>query len=254
MLQEFIAGQVSAFLLIFMRFGMALMVMPGIGDGFVSPQIRLSFALGMSFVLTPFLAQSLPVLPTQGFAMLILLLSEAFIGLFIGTVMRLMMSALDTTGTVISIQAGFANAQVFNPVTATQGSLAGSLFTILGVTLLFVTNMHHYMLAAVVDSYHAFPATGHFMDAQDAYQTIARIVTLAFKIGVQISMPFLVVGLMVQIGLGVLGRLMPQIQIFFLAMPVQIWLSLVVLTMMLSAGLLFWINGFENAVSGALGP
>jgi flagellar biosynthesis protein FliR len=254
LLQDLIVGHVFAFLLIFMRLGMALMIMPGVGDAFVSPQVRLSFALAMSFVLTPFLASVLPAMPVQSAAIVMLLLSEGFIGLFMGTIMRIMMGALDIAGMVMSIQAGFSNALVFNPMTATQGSLLGALYSLLGVTLLFITNMHHYMLASVVDSYQVFPATGSFIDIESATEVIKRTVTLSFRIGVGLAIPFLIVGTLVQVGFGLLGRLMPQVQIFFLALPVQILLSLVILTMVLSAGILYWLNGFESALSGAFTP
>ncbi|MBI1214330.1 MAG: flagellar biosynthetic protein FliR [Alphaproteobacteria bacterium] len=250
-LQDIITGEVSAFLLIFMRFGVALMIMPGIGEMFVSPQIRLNFAIALSFVLTPFLAHSLPPLPGDAVPMVELLLSEAFIGFFIGTVMRILVSALDTAGMIISIQAGYSNAQVFNPVTSTQGSLVGSLYSTLGVTLLFVTNMDHYMLASVVESYRIFPSTGSLIDVESAYHVILNVVSIAFKTGVQLAMPFLLVGLLLQIALGVMGRLMPQIQIFFLAMPVQIFISLVIMTMVISAGMLYWLDNFQSVLAGA---
>lgn len=252
LLQDIVIGHVFAFMLIFMRLGMALMIMPGIGDSFVSPQVRLHFALGMSFVLTPFLATNLPPIPKESVEMITLLLSEAFIGVFIGTVMRIMINALDTAGSVISIQAGFSNALVFNPATASQGSIVGALYSVTGVTLLFVTNMHHYMLASVVDSYAVFPASGTLIDIASVYEVIAQTVNTAFKLGVQLAMPFLIVGTLVQVGFGLLGRLMPQVQIFFLALPVQILLSLVLLTMVMSAGLLYWLGVFESAVSGAI--
>src|SRR5690606_22832704 len=125
----------------FMRFGMALMIMPGIGDSFVSPTVRLLFALAFSFVLTPFMAAYLPPVPQAGTALFILLLAEAAIGIFIGTIMRVLISALDTAGGIISIQAGFSAATIFNPMTATQGSVMGALYSMLGVALLLVSNM-----------------------------------------------------------------------------------------------------------------
>jgi flagellar biosynthetic protein FliR len=253
-LQDIIGTEVSAFLLIFMRLGVALMIMPGIGEMFVSPQIRLNFALALSFVLTPFLAHNLPPLPSDAVPMVELLLSEAFVGFFIGTVMRIFVSALDTAGMLISIQAGYSNAQIFNPVTSTQGSLVGSLYSTLGVTLLFVTNLDHYMLASVVESYTVFPGTGHLIDARSAYEVILHIVSLSFETGVQLAMPFLLVGLLLQIGLGVLGRLMPQVQIFFLAMPMQIFISLVILSMVISVGMLYWLNNFQGVLGGAFSP
>lgn len=254
LLNELVAGHVMAFLLVFMRTGMALMIMPGIGDSFVSPQIRLHFALVFSLVLMPFLAPNLPPLPAQTPDLIALLVSEAFIGIFIGTVMRIMITALDTAGAVVSIQSAFSHAMVFNPGTASQGSLIGALYSITGITMIFVTNMHHYMIASVIDSYQLFPALLKAPDVQPMLEVVARTVSAAFRIGVQLAIPFLVVGTVVQVGFGLLGRLMPQIQIYFLALPVQILLSLVILTMVLSAGMLYWLESFDSLVNGALNP
>lgn len=254
MLHEIVTTNIFAFLLIFMRLGVALMVMPGIGDSFVTPQIRLLFALSMSFILTPVLAMNLPAVPVQSLPFFSLLITEAFVGMFIGTVMRIMISALDTAGMIVSIQAGFSNAMIFNPLTGTQGSILGSVYSMTGVVLLFVSNLHHYMLASVVDSYTLFPATGHLPDMEGLSQAITLIVSLAFKVGVQMAIPFIVVGLIVQIGFGLLGKLMPQVQIFFLAMPAQILLSLIMITMALSTGILFWLNSFETIVTNAVAP
>jgi len=71
---------------------------------------------------------------------------------------------------------------------------------------------------------------------------------------VQISVPFLVVGTLVQMGFGVLGRLMPQLQVFFLAMQLQIFLSLLMLVLTLSAGVVYWLDGYEIMLSQSLAP
>ncbi len=67
LLNDIIAGHVFTFLLIFTRFGTALMIMPGVGDTFVSPNIRLLFAIALSFVVTPFLAPHIPTIPGSAF-------------------------------------------------------------------------------------------------------------------------------------------------------------------------------------------
>jgi flagellar biosynthesis protein FliR len=253
-LQELIVGNVFAFLLIFMRFGTALMIMPGIGDSFVSPTIRLFFALSLSFVLTPFLSTHLPVMPSATGMMLALLVTEALIGIFIGTVMRILVSALDTAGSIVSMQTGLSNAILFNPATESQGSIISAIYSSLGVTLLLVTDMHHQMLGTVVDSYRLFPATGSLPDTGSMTQVITHMVLIAFKVGVQLTIPFIVVGMLMQIGFGVLGRLIPQIQVFFLAMPLQIFLGFVILIMTLSAGVMYWLRGYETVLIETLSP
>lgn len=253
-LNELIVANVVTFMMIFARLGVALLIMPGIGDSFVSPQIRIHFALAVSFVLTPFLSPSIPDISIGSGHFVLLIVSESFIGMFIGIVMRIAISALDTAGMIVATQAGFANAQLFNPVTATQGSLTGALYSVLGITILLLTNMHHYMLTALVNSYQAFPVNGSFIDLNSVTEVITRTVASAFKVGVEIAIPFLIVGTLLQIGFGLLGRLMPQVQIFFLALPVQILLSLIMLAMVLSAGMLFWLNNFESTVAQSILP
>lgn len=244
LLQQIITGNTYVFLIIFMRLGSALMVMPGVGDSFVSPQIRLLFALALSCALTPVLAHRLPAMPADLLGMMMLLIGEFAIGVFIGSVMRILMSALDTAGLIVSMQTGFANAMIFNPVTSTQGSIVGAIYSMLGVTLLMVTDMHHYMLATVTESYALFPAALHMMPMDDVFEIIVRTTSAAFTIGVQMAMPFIVVGTLLQYGIGLINRLMPQIQIFFIAMPLQIAISLALMAITLGVAMMYWLNSF----------
>jgi len=105
-----------------------------------------------------------------------------------------------------------------------------------------------------VDSYQLYPATGVFLDIGTTSGIISKMVTAAFKIGIQIAVPFLVVGTLVQIGFGILGRLMPQLQVFFLAMPLQIFLSLLILLLTISASIMYWLNGYETILYQSLTP
>lgn len=247
LLEEFLTTGVFAFIMIFVRFGTALMIMPGIGDSFVPMNIRLMIALAICLVVTPiiqpFIPTPIPPFPT----MFALILMEFIIGLFIGTISRILMTALDTAGMLISMASGISNAQVFNPAMATQGSLFGAFLSVMGVTMLFVTNLHHLLLMGLVESYHMFPI-GNVPDTGSMAELVTRAVASSFMIGFQIAMPFVVVSLMIYIGMGVLSRLMPQIQVFILAVPLQILLALMVMSMALSAIMLFWLSAYEDGM------
>lgn len=253
-LQDLVVSNIFVFILIFVRFGVAMMIMPGIGDSFVSPTIRLLFAVAISFVLTPFLSSYLPKMPSNTYAFLSLIVSEAFIGIFIGSVMRILISALDTAGTLVSMQSSLSNSTLFNPTTEAQTPILSALYSSIGVTLIFVTDMHHEMIAAAVDSYKVFPATAGFPDFGSVSETIVKTTVLAFKIGAQLAIPFLIVGTLIQVGFGLLGRLMPQVQVFFLAMPVQIFLTFVIMMMVISASAMYWLNGFDTILSQNMIP
>jgi len=244
-LSEFMTQGVFAFILIFVRIGSALTIMPGIGDTLTPQNIRLYIALAISLVLSPLVAQHVPNPVPDTMMLFALIVMEFIIGLFIGTVARCFMLALDTAGMVISISSGLSNAQLFNPALATQGSLIGTVLTMMGLLLLFATNMHHLLFYGLVGSYEMFPI-GTIPDTGSMMQLITEAVAASFLIGFQLSAPFVVVSLMLYIGMGVLSRLMPQVQIFMVAMPLQIVISLILLGMVIPGIALFWETKFED--------
>lgn len=247
-IEEFLVSGVFAFMLIFTRLGTAMMIMPGIGDSFVSKNIRLLMVLGMSFVLTPVIQQFMPEKVPSFPVLFSLIIMEFLIGLFVGTIARIFMIALDVAGMVISSTSGLANAQVFNPTLATQGSITGAFLSMTGVVLLFVTNLHHMLIHGLVESYHMFPVGG-VPDTGSMAQLITRAFSASFLVGFQIAVPFVIVAMLLYIGMGVLSRLMPQVQVFILALPVQIMLSMLTLALVLSAAMLFWITKFEAGMT-----
>ena len=246
-IEEFLVSGVFAFILIFVRMGTALMIMPGIGDSFVPQNIRLYIALSMAFVLMPIVQQHMPspIPPLMGLFALIGM--EFIIGLFIGTVARVLIAALDVAGMIISMTAGLANAQVFNPASASQGSIVGALLSMTGVLFLFVTNLHHLLIHGLVESYHMFPVGG-LPDSGGMAQMVSQAISVSFTVGFQIAAPFVVMAMMIYIGMGVLARLMPQIQVFILALPMQIMVSLITLFFVFSAMMLYWLSRFEQGM------
>ncbi len=247
LLEQFLVQGVFAFMLTFVRIGAAITIMPGVGDTFTPQQIRLYIALGLSLVLSPLVAQHLPD-PVPTTAVLFTLIGMEFVvGIFIGTIARILIVALDTAGMVISMMSGLGSAQVFNPAFSTQGSLIGAMLSVTGVLLLFATNMHHLLFFGLVGSYELFPV-GAVPDSGSMAEMISRAMASSFMVGIQISSPFIVISLLIYIGMGVLTRLMPQIQVFLLALPLQIILSFLTLALTISAGLLFWISRFEDGM------
>ncbi|HEY8191563.1 MAG TPA: flagellar biosynthetic protein FliR [Alphaproteobacteria bacterium] len=247
MLQEFVTTGVFAFILTFARIGAAITIMPGVGDSLTPQNIRLYIALGLSLVLAPFVTKYLPSPVPGAAALLSLVTMEFIIGLFIGTMARIFMIALDTAGMIISMASGLGNAQLFNPGSSTQGSLIGAFLSMTGVTLLFVTDLHHLLFYGLVGSYELFPL-GHVPDSGSMAEMMAEALSSSFMIAIEIAAPFLIISLLLYIGMGVLARLMPQVQVFLLAIPVQITLSLIMLSLVSSAMFLFWLTKFEESM------
>ena len=249
LLQQLVVGQVYAFMLVFVLVVSAMMIMPGVGDTFVPERVRLFFALSFSVVLTPLLMPYLPEFSVAGPAFFALLIGEFIIGIFIGTIARIFMAALDTGGMLISMQSGLSNAQLFNPAFATQGSIMGAFLSITGALLLFVTNMHHMVLSALVDSYQTFPPGMMSADfSGDMADAIAIAITKSFAIGVHMAMPFVIVTTMLYVAMGVLSRLMPQLQVFMLSIPIQITLAFFTFVLCWTAAMMYWLGNYEAGV------
>jgi len=248
MLDRLVPFEVFSVLLVFCRIGGAIVILPGFGETFVSPRIRLLLALLIALVVTPVAEPSLPDMPSQVGPLVLLIGGEILVGVFIGTVARLMIAALATAGTVIAFVSGLASALAFNPLLSDQGTLPSAFLTLLGLLLIFATNMHHLMLRAVFDSYTLF-VPGSAPDSGDMAMYVGRTVADSFTLGIQLAAPFLVISLVFYVMMGLLARLMPQMQVFFVAIPLQILLSFFILSGVLTGMMLWFLTQFSTRLS-----
>ena len=253
MLERLLPVEVFAFLLVFCRIGGAMLIMPGFGETFVSPRIRLMIALVITLVTAPVVVGTLPALPDQVGDLVLLVVGEIFVGVFIATIVRLLTAALATAGTVIAFVSGLASALAFNPLLSDQGSLPSAFLTLLGIILIFATNLHHLMLLAVFDSYSLF-VPGVAPELGDVAMLIGRTVADSFALGLQLAAPFMVVGFIFYVLIGLLARLMPQMQVFFIAIPMQILLGFFVFSIVLSSVMLWFLERFQASLIPFLLP
>ena len=251
MLEELLKADLFAFFLVFTRMGAAMMLLPGFGEVYISPRLRLMIALGIALVVTPLVSPALPSLPASPLELWLLLMGEVLVGLFIGMLARILFAALQTAGMAIAYQAGMANAFVNDPTSASQGALFGAFLGILGVVVIFESGLHYYLLSAVVDSYALF-TPGRMPPLDDYALVTARVFADSFDLAVRIASPFIVIALVFYLGLGLLGRLMPQVQVFFIALPLQIMVGLLVLAITVMAGMTWFLGAFEETVTDLL--
>jgi len=251
-LDKFLSGHVFGFLFIFMRLGAVLMLMPGFGETYVSPRIRLLLALSISFLLLGPMLPSIPAAPADISGLVRILGYELVVGLFFGSLLRLIMSSLETVGFIVALQTGLSNAVILNPALATQSPLPSAFMSIVGVTLVFVTGLDHYLLRSMLATYDVFPPGGVLMPS-DMAQSFTQAVSKSFLVGIELAAPFIVVGLLMFIALGVMQRLLPQVQLFLVMLPVQIWGGLLLIAITISAIMSLWLRYFDQSVGGFLG-
>lgn len=245
---ELVPLEFYKFALVFCRVGAFLFLMPTVGEAYISPRVRLLFALMMTLVVTPVLAGSLPDLPPGFLELAVLVFIEILIGIFLAQIMRILVSTLSTAGTVIAFVTGFSNAMLFNPLISSQGSLHSVLLSMLGSVMILVTDVHHLMLRAAIDSYQLF-TPGMMPVVGDMADTIAKTVAKSFLMGMQLASPFLLLSIMYNVLLGLLARLMPQLQVFFIGLPVQILLGITALALAISGLMIWFLRYYTEAIS-----
>jgi flagellar biosynthesis protein FliR len=227
-------GLAAAFMLAFARIGAMVMLLPGFGESNIPVRVKLAIALMLTLIILPLHRAAYHVDMQSITPLLVLMVHEIVIGIVLGATARVTLSALQVAGSVVAQQLGLGFVTSVDPTQGQQGVLVGNFLTLLGVTLLFATDTHYLVISALNDSYAVF-SPGELMPSGDVAALATRAFAAAFKIGVQLSAPFLVFGLVFNVGLGVLARLMPQMQVYFVGVPLSIIAGFLILALVITA-------------------
>jgi len=234
------------YLLIFARVGTMFMLMPALGESLIPARMRLTMALVITLVLMPLVSDTFVSVPTALFDAIALMFHEIAVGLILGGIARMIMMATQTAGAAIAFQMGLSMAMTADPSQeGVQGVIIGNFLTLLGTALIFALDLHHMVLAAIHDSYMVYPPDMPLMFG-DAAMVAIDAFAAAFTVGVQMAAPFIVFGLVFYLGIGLLSRMMPQLQIFFIAMPANISVGLILLALLTASIMGWYLTHFEE--------
>jgi flagellar biosynthetic protein FliR len=237
----------ATFLLVFARVGTMVMLLPGLGELSVPMRVRLTVALILTAILLP-LHQTAYHIDLKDFAPAVTALGqELLVGAVLGLTARLTISALQVAGSIVAQQLGLGFVTAVDPTQGQQGVIVGNFLSVLGIALIFATDLHHLVIAALNDSYTLFQP-GEIPLLGDVAALLTRTVAAAFRIGVQLSAPFLVFGLLFNLGLGVLSRLMPQMQVYFVGVPLSILLGFLILLLVVGAMMGTFLGSVEDVL------
>jgi|TARA_R110002096_G_scaffold435927_1_gene664314 flagellar biosynthesis protein FliR len=248
---DFLPQEIFGFLLIFTRLGAMTMMLPALGETSVPPRVRLFLSLSISLIIYGLIRTTIPIMPVSPVALGVLLVCEVLVGVMMGLSIRLLVSSLHIAGTVMAMQSGLAMAQAFDPAQGGQSSLVATFMTLLGVTLVFVTDLHHLMISAMYNSYNLFPIGGEIIVGGFA-ELITETVANAFKLGIQMAAPIIVYALVFNAGLGVIARLVPSLQVFFVAIPINITMGFVILAVVIAASMAWYLDKLQASLEAFL--
>ncbi|MEM7652767.1 MAG: flagellar biosynthetic protein FliR [Pseudomonadota bacterium] len=252
-LSDILPATIWQILFVFIRVGAATMMLPGFGEAYVPGRMRIIFSMVLTLLIVPVVLDIIPPLPDNPLELFLIIAGEIAIGVFIGLIAQVLLSTLQTAGTIIAFMMSLANALAFNPATAQQSSTIGSFLGAVGLLLIFMGDLHHLMLAAVVDSYTLF-IPGQMPPVGDFSEIMTRIVAGSFTVALQFSAPWILVGLIFYLGLGLLARLMPQVQIFFVAIPIQLLIGFALFLPVLALMGFTFLSYYQSTLERFLAP
>ena len=246
-LLEALPGWAFAFALVLCRCSAAIMLLPGLGEVEPPPTIRAGLALAITLLLLPAVAPTIPPQPA-GWGGGGMVAGELLVGASLGWLARLPALALSMAGAIASTMMGLSSVVQPDPALGGQSSALARMFGLLAPLLVLSTGLYALPLQALAGSYQLVPP-GAVMPAGPLAEQIQQAVSSSLGLALQLSAPFILAGLVVQVGLGLLARLVPQLQVFTVAVPGQI-LGGVLLVGLLAAPILsVWMDATTAAWS-----
>jgi flagellar biosynthesis protein FliR len=238
-LYDVIQNHAAVFLLLMTRVSGLFVMSPFFGSLNIPVYFRAAIAFMMSLVLYPTVDSLATVhAPASVLAYTLAVCCELFIGWLIGFVAYISFSAIQMAGKMMDMQVGFSIVNVMDPTSGQQMPLIGSFLYNLGLIVFLVTNGHHVLIMALFESFQAIPILGASVHL-GLVNLISDFTAGIFLTGMKVSMPVTFAILLTNVGLGVLARTMPQMNIFVVGIPMQIVVGIFVLSIMLPFYILF---------------
>jgi len=244
---SFLPALAAAYLLIFARIGTMIMLFPALGEVAMSSRIRLTIALALAAIMFPLHRAAYQIDLRSMNAVIMMLSQEMLVGAVLGISVRLAISALQYTGAVVAAQLGLGFVTEIDPTQGQQGVIFGNFLAMLGLVLIFATDLHYLIIGALDDSYTLF-SPGEVPLTGDMAALATKTVAGSFRIGIQLAAPFLVFGVLFNLGLGLLSRMMPQMQVFFVGVPLSIMIGLLILMIVLGAMMANYLGYLSDVI------
>lgn len=247
-----------AFMLVLCRTAAAVMLLPGLGESEPPSVLRAGLAAGVAILLLPGLAASLPAEPASFYRLGGMIATELLAGGLLGWLARLLALSLPMAGQIMSLMTGLSSVLQPDATLGAQSAVIGKLFNMLAPVLVLSTGLYALPLSALAGSYAVFPAGGGAIlagsaGAGDLTEAAVRAVSMSFALALRLAAPFVLVSAIWQLSLGLLSRMVPQIQVYIVSLPGQVLGGLLLLALLGAPILHAWMLAMRDGYSGLPG-
>ena len=230
---DLLQNHAAVFLLLLTRITGIFIISPFFGSQNIPITMRVATAMTIAVVIFPVVDQHTIVeAPASVLSSGLSVLSELFIGWLIGLVSYVALISISMAGKIMDLQVGYAMVQVMDPTSGQQNALIGSFLYNLAVIIFLVTDGHHFLLSGLVESFQMIPITGLNLDT-DIVDLMVDFTNGIFVSGMKVAIPVTFAILLTNVGLGILARTMPQLNIFVVGVPMHLVIGTFVLAMLI---------------------
>lgn len=215
-------------ILILVRISCFVFIAPFYGTNNIPAQAKIGLSLVVSILIFGSVDQS-AVTYTGVFGYAVIVLREGITGLLMGLAANVCNSIILFAGNIIDMDIGLSMAQEFDPMTRSQVTITGNLYQYFVLLLLLATNMHHYLLRALVDSYEVIPVNAQVFDWDSLAGSMVRYMTDMFVIAFRIVLPVFACIMILNCILGIMAKVAPQMNMFAVGMQMKVMVGLTVL-------------------------
>jgi flagellar biosynthetic protein FliR len=242
--------EIYKFLLVFCRVAGAIRFLPAIGESFFPMTVKVAFSLGLSFLIYPLVLSQMPI-SEQPIFLLTCIIKETFIGIFLGLTLKLTFHSMHFAAVFIVTQSGLAFATMYDPSQKEQSTILTTLLNITVIMAIFVSNTHHMFIKTIVESYYIFQPN-LLLNLTDFSQSIINTISSSFVIAFKISAPYFLIHLLLTICNGILSRLMPSFQVFFVMTPLQVLITYIILFLTLNSTIELELDALQQSLFNTL--
>jgi len=214
--------------LIFVRVSTALIASPVFGSKTIPALPKIFLSLVIAYIVYLTIDRSVLTNVPTGWMLVILSIKEAITGLMMGFMMQFVFWGVSYAGTLIGFDMGLTMAEVFNPSSEESGNVVGEFLYYGALMVFFLINGHHYIISSVKHSFSVIPL-GKFTINKPVFDLIVVYAASVFVIAVKIASPIMVSFFLIHIGEGIISRIIPQMQVFFVTQPIKIGVGLFLL-------------------------
>jgi len=222
---------VPKFILVFFRILAILWLLPVFSVRSLSIIFKVSFTLLMAFLVSEVVSYPAEM-AGDGYALLLAILREVLIGLSISFAIRLLFAVIQATGEIVGFQTGFGFARMVDPVSAGQASIIEEFLYMLSLMIFFAVDAHHIVVRGIYASFKELPL-GTAVVTGGLFNYFTTASGKIFGLGMKFGAPLIVALFLIELSLGLLSRMIPNMNIFVEGLPVKIFVSLTILSLAL---------------------